>query len=372
MREAKSKANAGYADTYKSASGYDVSPDIQPVLDKWMMRATDPNELPAIGRAIAKAVKTFQSNNGETVKDLRRFQDAKELLDVTIGNLVQSPVGRNRKLGGLLNEMQQELLGAADKIKANGVGEKFAKARGEYASDMKMKAAYEAGQKALRQDGEMTADQYAKLSPGEKVMMRQGLLAANEGAIAEKGRNLDVSKAFDSPRVQELLQAVLPPEKAERLGRFIQNEKVMFSSGNKALGNSATAERLADDEALTQMHSLLDQIRSTSSIKDAAFKVTQATIDRLLGFKADTAAAVAKQLIAANPKDLDRIFGQIERRLGPDRAAQFKRVIGAHYATLARQAAASTSPAASERSRQNDLFERRHGDLPPDPRPMQP
>lgn len=333
----RAEARSLYNDAYQAASGVDVRPAIRPVLDRWLQRAADePRE---ISRAIVQAARLYEAPSG-TVSTLQRFQRSKEFLDGKIENYMESLAGRNRALGGMLGDMQRELLQAVDQIP--NAGARYAAARGAFSTRAEMREAIELGRAAAREAPEVSAGQYQALSPGQQQMFRMGLFGEIERRIGSMPRNADVTRIFDTPQMQELMQVVMAQPTAQRVGRFVQGEKSMIGTRNEVLGNSKTAERLADDESLNQMTGLIEQLRSTRSLRDAAFAVTQKTLDTLFGFKADTAAAVARKLFTANPGEVDRILQQIERRLGPDRGAQFRTLMQEHYAAIAKLGAAGT------------------------------
>lgn len=365
----RAEADNLYGDAYRAASGVNVRPAIEPVLQRWLQRAADePRE---ISRAIIQAVRLYQAPSG-TVGTLQRFQRSKEFLDGKIENYMDSIAGRNRALGGMLNEMQRELLGAVDQIP--NVGARYALARGAFSTRAEMREAIELGRAAARESAEVSAGQYQQLTPGQQQMFRMGLFGELERRIASMPRQNDVTRIFDTPQMQELMQVISSQPQAQRLGRFVQGEKNMLTgTRNEVLGNSKTAERLADDEAVKQMSGLIEQLRSTRTLRDAAFAVTQKTLDTLFGFRADTAASAARMLFNANPRDVDRILMQIERRLGPDRAAQFRTLMSEHYAAIVRQASAAAPQQQQQPTAQpQNPFERPPGWLPPDPKPRTP
>ena len=134
------------------------------------------------------------------------------------------------------------------------------------------------------------------------------------------------------------------------------------------------------------MVGIVDQLRSTRSLADAAFKATQAALDTLFGFRADTAEAIARKLFTADRRELDQLLLRLEGRMGPDRAAQFRQFMAEFQASTSQTAAAATAPrpegpppvptapapsppAPRPRSEQ---FDRPPNYLPPDPKPMPP
>ena len=369
IQAARQEAQDLYGDAYRAASGIDVRPAIQPVLDRWLQRAADePRE---ISRAIIQAVRLYQAPSG-TVGTLQRFQKSKEFLDGKIENYMESLTGRNRAMGGLLGDMQRELLRSVDQLP--NAGARYSAARQAFSTRAEMREAIDLGRAAARESPEASAAQYQALSAGQQRMFRMGLFGELERRIAATPRQNDVTRIFDTPQMQELLQVVAPQGVSQRVGQFVQGEKAYIGTRNEVMGNSKTAERLADDEATNQMQGLVETLRSTRSMREAAFAATQGILDRLFGFRADTAASIARQLFTANPRDLDRILQGLERRLGPNRAEQFRSIMQQYANSVAQpaSAAATSNTQQPQRPQQNDLFNRPPGYLPPDPKPRQP
>ncbi len=210
-----------------------------------------------------------------------------------------------------------------------------------------MREAIELGRGALREGAEVSLDTYAALSPGQQQLFRLGMLADLDQRLATTRRGNDATMIFDSPRVQELLRAVMPQDRAQQFGRFLQTEKGFVATRNEVLGNSKTAERLADDQSFEQMSGLVDQLRSTRTLRDAAFNTVRAAFDRMFGFRADTAEAIARRLFTADQRELDTIILRLEQRLGPNRSEQFRRMLQEQLS--ARAGAAAVAPGAQSR-----------------------
>lgn len=365
----KNKSGPEYRAAYKASAGVDLSPVIDTVLQKWTAIATDPQQLTPIAKTIQKAVSIFKTKAG-TVSDLPRFQTAKELLDEEIGNFIKSPVGRNRRLGGELNDFKNELLAAVDGITTNKIGDTYKAARNIYSSAAEMRRALEKGREALREGSEVSADSYRAMTAGEQQMFRVGLADAADLAMAGKKRGADVTQQFQSPRVQQLLMEVMPQDSATRLGRNIQTENLTTRTAQEVFGNSKTQQRAADDEAFNQMGDAIETLRTIRSPTEAGFRLVQTVLERVGGFRADTATELAKKLFTADRIQLEEIIKQIEARMGPDRASHFRMIIDHYAGNLSRQGAASAATAtqsqqAQQQQSQGAPLPRRNSTMPP-------
>jgi len=338
----RTQSGPQYRAAYQASAGMDIAPVVDGVLQRWTARAQDPQQLRPIAKVINAAVNIFKTPAG-TVSDLRRFQTAKELLDEKIGNLMKSPVSRNRRLGGELNDFKNELLAAVDGITANNVGTTYQNARNIYSSAADMRRALQTGRDALKEGSEVSADAYRRMTTGEQQMFRIGLADATEMTMSRQKRGADVTQMFQSPRVQQLFMEVGPQDAAMRFGRNIQDENLTTRTNAEVFGNSKTAQRQADDEAFNQMGDAIEAIRNVRSATDASFRVIKSVLERVGGFRADTATELARMLFTADRARLDDIIRNIESRMGPDRASHFKAVIDQYGTSLAQQNAAAAA-----------------------------
>tara|TARA_R110000822_G_scaffold62916_2_gene154844 strand:+ start:6841 stop:9291 length:2451 start_codon:yes stop_codon:yes gene_type:complete len=381
----KQQAQANYSAAYDAASTVNIAPVLDTVLDKWSALANDPRQLKPIAKRIEKAVNIFKTRAG-TVEDLKRFQDGKELLDEEISGLMESPVGRNKKLGGVLNDFKKELLAAVDEEANIGpAGPLYKGARDVFSSTSELRDALEMGRNALKDGSEVSADAYRAMSAGEQQMFRIGLADPLDRLMAAQKRGADVTQTFQKPSVQEMLMEVGPQDQAMRFGRNIQSENTITRTNNEVFGNSKTQQRAVDDEAFNQMGDTIEAIktaqeavRSSRSLTDAGFNLAKGALERLGGFRADAAMALARKLFTADRAELDVIIREIDARIGPTKSAQFQDILDRYRASVARQSATSTAVATQQvnqpqtgplrvgpirpnQNGQNDLFNRPPG-----------
>jgi len=121
-----------------------------------------------------------------------------------------------------------------------------------------------------------------------------------------------------------------------------------------------------------------DAIKSSRSLTDAGFNLVKGALERLGGFRADAAMALARKLFTADRAELDVIIREIDARIGPTKSAQFQDILDRYQASVARQSATSTAvatqqvnqpqtgplrvgPVRPNQTGQNDLFNRPPG-----------
>jgi len=325
VETARREADQLYKAAYDAGDGVDLRPTVTPIMQRWVERAADePRE---IRNAIRSALAEFRSAKGP-VSTLQRFDKAKQALDDRIDKLF---IGGDRYLGGVLAQFKNEMLEAVDTVATNRLGPLYSEARAAFGSRMEMRDALILGRAVFREDSEVVVDQFHALTPAQQNLFRLGLVAGFEQHMGRQPRQTDITRVFASPRVQEIIEAVIPrsreagatfSNRPERFGRYLQGERQMVQTRAEVLGGAQTAERLADDAALNSMSNVIEQIRQTPTLTTAAIRLVERSLDRLFGFRADTAAAVARKLFTADPAERDQVLLQIAERLGPTRAAQ--------------------------------------------------
>jgi hypothetical protein len=334
INRARTEAGPLYRKAYDEAQNVNLRPVIEPVMDKWRNIAADEPE--AVGRAIRQLLRQFETRTGP-VTNLERFDKAKQFADGLIQNWFKGEA-RNKYVGGVLAQMQREMLEAVDSV--GSMGSTYQKARNVFSDEMTLRDALKLGRDVFREDSEVVVDQFRNLSTqAERKLFRLGILDGFSQQMGRKARSDDVTKAFTSPRVQEILREVIPvPKKKdsvfanrpERFGSFISNERRIVETRNDTMGNSKTAERLADDEALNGMQSMIDAAKNSvgnGGTTNFAMRMAENVLNRLFGFRADTAAAVAQKLYTASPAEQAKLLSELERRMGPSRYAQFQRLM---------------------------------------------
>ncbi len=333
MQRARESGDELYGKAYAAADGVDIRPPVEATMQKWLAASND--EPASVGHAMRAFLRQFTTESGP-VSDLRRFQKAKEFGDGLIEKWMTSPDSRNRYVGGKLAEMQRDLLNTVDNIPV--IGPAYKTARDTFAGEMQLRDAYRLGKDSLRDDSEAVVDQFRALATeGERKAARLGLWEGYRQLAARKSRSDDVTRLFANPRVQEILAEVIPRSKGadaifanrpERFGQYLANEGRMIQTRNQTMGNSKTAERLADDEALNNMQSMIDAAKKAGpSASGMITNIMEVALSKLFGFRADTAASIARMLYTANPRQREMLLARVEARMGPGRAAHFARVV---------------------------------------------
>lgn len=345
IEAAKKEADQLYGEMRKAAQNINIASRIDPVLQRWTALADE--QTAPVARALKRAVSYFKTANGETQTNAARFDVAKRYLDDVIDKLYR---GGDRYLGSQLTQLKNELLDALDTVTTNGFGEKYQAARNAYSSRMEARDALNLGKQMFKEDADIAIDQYRSLATeGERKLFRLGMLHSFEQRAGRKGRQMDITKLFDDPRIQEILTEVIPrsnkgafANRPERFGQYLDTEKRMIGTRDVVTGNSMTARNIQDDAAMAGMQTVsgaIEQLRQSPSLTGLGMRVVERILDTLFGFRADTAAAIAQKLFTANPQDRALLISRLETLMGQDRAGQFARLLS-EYSRATSQAGA--------------------------------
>ena len=245
---------------------------------------------------------------------------------------------RARLLGGLLRQIDTAMENAsAGHLAAN---------RGFAQASRDIEAVQTGREAATRGRTEDTLPRYGALTPEGQGAFRSGyvdpLIANTQGAAfgANKARPL-LNDAFATEA-----QTMAPGNALmqRRLGR----EQTMFETRAQALGNSKTAENLADADAMGALPSLVGQVLS-GNMAGAARSVIAAGSNVVTGNTPAVRQAVAEILLqrgaATTPAALDRMVGETIRKI---QAAQR---LAMHGGRVAAGAAAETPEATKKAKR---------------------
>lgn len=343
VEAAKREADALYGDAYKASENVDIRGVIAPVMQKWMQAASEePRE---VAKAINGALKQFMTDTGP-VTNLQRFDKAKQFLDGVIERLFESVEGRNRYVGGVLTRMKNEMLDAIDTVATQEMGAKYKAARDAFGSRMEARDALRMGRDVFKENSDIAADQFAQLTTeGQRKLFRLGLLDGFEQHMGRQKRTADVTQVFESPRIQGILEVVVPRSKGatdtfvnrpERLGQFLANEKSMVETRNVVRGGSPTQRNKQDDDAFDTLSSVVEQFRQSPSLVNVGLRAMQSLIDKMFGLGPETAAAIARKLFTADKAQQEALFRALEQRMGPTRMETMAQMLRDYQQALAR------------------------------------
>ncbi|NZD53518.1 hypothetical protein [Rhizobium leguminosarum] len=238
------RANAGPVNVTPVLEEIDrtISPGVNQVVNPRDRIAND-----SIEGALTR-VRSMLSDGNSQVTDFDTLFRAKLDLDDMIQRAEGQGAGnRAHYLSRVQGLVDQALADASDGY----VGARDAFARASRRID-----AVDAGSAASRisRRAQDTIPEFEAMSPGEQVDFRAGyidpLIARLEGASSSPTTNK--ARMLQTPKFEAELPAFAAPERGGQLGDRIGREQTMFRTANAALGNSKTADNLADAADMNQ------------------------------------------------------------------------------------------------------------------------
>jgi hypothetical protein len=355
IKAAQDEAKPAYQAVYKAGDNINIAPTIDGVLAKW---AADGERLGREALPLVNLVQRFvklMRPGGNSITHIERFDRTKQYMDGQIERYFDSLSGRNRYIGGVLNEFKNDLLKAVDNIPKGDLGPLYAKARSQFSSRMEAREALQMGRDAWKADSDIGVDAFRSLTGDNAKLFRLGLYDGYEKAAKNMKRGADKTALFDNPRIQELLTEVIPRTKTagaefanrpERFGKYVGNEQRAVETRNIVQGGSPTQRNKVDDDAYDIMNrwtEMVESFKTSGSITKLGIDAVGNMLNSLFGMRADTAAAISRQLFTADPAMRARILADVEARLGRDRFGHLMRLMEDYQASIARQAVPDTS-----------------------------
>lgn len=349
LRRAREEADPMYRAAYQAAGNADLTPTIQSVTAQAREMIID--EAPRTARLMERMARDFERvvAEGGRRSHLERFDRVKQEWDGEIEKLFSSTEGRNRYIAGALNRLRNTYIDAVESSLPGDAGARYRAARDAFSSNMEARDALRLGRSVFKADSDVGLDRWQQITaPGLQNLFKLGLYESFVNNLGKSKRTADITQIFETPRVQELLREIISApgqpgaRTAEQFGRGLASEKMMVGTRNEVFGNSKTQQRAVDDREYEAMQSLFDQARSLAvnpSTTNFIIKGAESVLNRLFGMRADTAASVAQKLFTADPVQRERILAALEKRVGPNRAAQLANIMREYRAQAAGQAA---------------------------------
>lgn len=333
MAEQAREGRRLYEQAYNSAESFDLS---QPIT----VMGLKIQQYPApFASKLQRAVNLFtvsgsRGNRPFYVDNIRRFDSSKKALDDMIDTAQRQ--GQNN-LVRELTQFKDHLLRtvhAADDAGNPTRNLVYHEARQTWGTAAENREAIELGRQALREGAEISAEQYRELSRGQQQLFRIGFLESLRGALGKTRPGQDATLLFQQPRVQELMNEIIPASRGaravfanrpERFGEIMRREQRMVGTRNAVLGGSQTAQRQGDDIAYTgdALRGMWDRFRQSPSLFNMGVEAIGSGIQRVFGYRQDVALALARRLLEADRTAQNQILRRLQRRAGPDRFVQF-------------------------------------------------
>lgn len=357
MAAAREEAKPAYDALYKAGDNINIGPVVRDVLAKW---APDGDKLarePEPVKAMVQKLARLFAPGGQPITHIEKFDKTKQYADGVIEKLFSSVEGRNRHAGKVLTDFKNDMLAGLDNLKTNNLGAIYKDARGKFSSRMESRDALQAGRDAFKAETDAGVDAFRAYAgnDGHEKLFRLGILGEAEKQVSRMKHGADKTQIFDNPRIEALLSEVIERSKRssaefakrpERFGQFVGNEKRMVGTRDAVLGNSATAQRLKDDETynvMSRFSETVENFKSSGSLTMLGIRAAEQALSKVFGMRADTASSIARQLFTADPRQRERVLMAVEQRLGKNRFEQLQRLMEEHQRKIAAVGARQTA-----------------------------
>jgi hypothetical protein len=140
-------------------------------------------------------------------------------------------------------------------------------ARGQYAGDMEIIDAMEAGRNYKNMSAEQLASEFPKLTEGEQRAFQTGVLESIIRPVEETSTNRNwAQQIIGSPAQRERLQTVLPPDEYNLMRSALEREAAVYGQTRSALSGSQTAART---QAIDAIDSAIEKATGPADILNA-------------------------------------------------------------------------------------------------------
>lgn len=232
--------------------------------------------------------------------------------DKTTGRLSLDEKGR------ALDQVRRAFLNEVDSLNPA-----YAQARAAYAGPAQVRNAVGTGAQAATRG--RAADNIARfnaMTNPTQQGFRSGYADTRVGAIERAPQGTNVVRPLTSQKAQQELSALslhqgpVQPGQTAPMQRLLNNEQTMFETRAQALGNSKTAENLADDAALGVDPHLVHNV-ITGNWHGALRSVLSAGHTMMTGNTPAVRAAVGRMLLnrGVNPANLQAAIGNTVARI---------------------------------------------------------
>lgn len=185
------------------------------------------------------------------VPNIRVLDIAKQGLDAMIADQRNEITGRLTMEGKLLNDLRHSYLKEIDRLDTKGI---YRAAREAWQGPSASFDAMRLGRSVFMNKPEELADDVAKMSDANKEFFRVGVADILRERLAKTGFSGDEAKSLiKNSWVRDQLRPAFKTQKDfDEFVESVTNELQMFRTNNRIVGNSATAERLAEDNQGTK------------------------------------------------------------------------------------------------------------------------
>jgi hypothetical protein len=260
---------------------------------------------------------------GDTLPDLDQIRNAQFVptdvlhrmkigLDEIVNNQTTKDVFGNKEITAYGREVTNVRKEFNDLIKSKN--EDYRKANAEFADNMRIKSAFETGEKYQKLEYKQALDNLKKMNDSEKEAFRLGMMADVNSRLENfKGGDF-TRQIFKSDKQRSLLRYAFTDEnKYKDFVKYVDSLEGQTKTAKSLMGGSQTGERLSTSQGAAELGSLA-QNYARGGLTGVAMDIARQGLARTKGISGETSAELQKRLFATDPIEQRAILEELRKR----------------------------------------------------------
>jgi hypothetical protein len=261
--------------------------------------------------------------SGDTLPDLEQIRNAQFVptdvlhrikigLDEIVNNQTTKDVFGNKEITAYGREVTNVRKEFNDLIKSKN--EDYRKANAEFAGNMRIKSAFETGEKYQKLEYKQALDNLKKMNDSEKEAFRLGMMADVNSRLENfKGGDF-TRQIFKSDKQKSLLRYAFTDEnKYKDFVKYVDSLEAQTKTAKSLMGGSQTGERLSTSQGAAELGSLA-QNYARGGLTGVAMDIARQGLARTKGISGETSAELQKRLFATDPIEQRAILEELRKR----------------------------------------------------------
>jgi hypothetical protein len=261
--------------------------------------------------------------SGYTLPDLEQIRNAQFVptdvlhrikigLDEIVNNETTKDVFGNKEITAYGKEVTNVRKEFNDLIKSKN--EDYRKANAEFADNMRIKSAFETGEKYQKLEYKQALDNLKKMNDSEKEAFRLGMMADVNSRLENfKGGDF-TRQIFKSDKQKSLMRyAFSDNNQYNDFVKYVDSLGEQTKTAKALMGGSQTGERLATSQGTNEFGSLA-QSYASGGTTGAAMNLLRQAASKTKGISGETSAELQKRLFATDPIEQRAILAELQRR----------------------------------------------------------
>lgn len=260
---------------------------------------------------------------GESLPDLDQIRNSQFVptdvlhrikigLDEIVNAETKKDVFGNKEISAYGREVTNVRKEFNDLIKSKN--EDYRKANAEFADNMKIKSAFETGEKYQKLEYKQALDNLKKMNDAEKEAFRLGMMADVNSRLENfKGGDF-TRQIFKSDKQKSLMRyAFTDAKQYDDFVKYIDSLEGQTKTAKSLMGGSQTGERLATSQGAAELGSLA-QNYARGGLTGVAMDIARQGLARTKGISGETSSELQKRLFATDPIEQRAILEELRRR----------------------------------------------------------